>query len=1032
MTAKVHSLYEKPKGAAADPGRLAKRWEAILKGIWRSGNCHQALAQLEDAKEACAAVRHASSQRAASSLYYLLARAVEACGEFDEAQSLLNLALGNGDSDIEGKTLADVKRLRARITLNLGRPHEALEQARAVDHPVFVRMPTIVEQHHAGGRTTTRLDRSEAGEHVKTDEGQRSVTTALLEAEILMVLGDYAGFAEALDYAQRSLLAQSLKERTADDQAMLMLWRLLDPRHPAAGSVEILGHNHDEYKRLNASAAALARYRAAAGMTLDSAAINGEEERRYRMFGARARTSGSPARAESRPAPPPARAAAASRVEEEDENHVLDLGEIGARAELINSTPGHEFERLCEESQTLNPTRRPEPPAAAVVERTPPVTTREPVPPADAAVKVDGAAAATPPAEVSRAHSAAPVATPPQVSGSAEAEPTNPCATYNVIPGSPDNEDLFSLSVTVQEKSITGHIFFRGQGGRWARVTTINGRFTFAEHGDGQPDPVKAFKDIFDWLSSVEEPIEVTITRDETLNQRLDLLTTYPTNLDALIAVGGGARPAANVPPPPNVIVESSALPPPQEPGVPPSELSVTLSTLFDCRDLNEVVRRLVETAVHFGVTSARVSILVGEHSTVAEWPANEKTPPQRKTIIETPPTSSALRVRVEAEAAPQDHERLSALSVLARAARAAAETLPRSLREERELAEAVSSTSEKPVIWRSAKMFEVTANIHQLASADGHAHQKANAFVTGETGTGKELAAHLIHSLSGRRDRKMISVNVAAIPLNLAESTLFGHRRGAFTDAREDRVGIIEQAHGSTLFLDEIADCPPEIQTKLLRAIEYGEVVRLGETEPRRVGGKLLDVRWVLATDRPVNEGSGFRQELWHRCPAKIHMPPLRDRREDIPPLAKHFSQLFGVQISAAAVGFLELLDYPGNVRDLRNLVQMAALKASSAGGTITPEHAFAVWSEARNAQNPTPGSVNGGEMAALLTLGTDDDSPTIASMVENYERMLYLQGLKLFKTKKALQARSGLAKTSMYRRIIALGLDDKDENDV
>src|SRR5947209_8539127 len=150
-SAKVHSLYQKP-GAAADPERLAKRWRAILDGIWRSGNCHQALTQLEDAKQACAVVKHNVSQRAAADLYHLLARAVEACGEFGEAQSLLNLALGNGDSDIEGKTLADVKRLRARIRLNLGRPREALEQARAVDHPVFDRAPTLVDQHHTDGR----------------------------------------------------------------------------------------------------------------------------------------------------------------------------------------------------------------------------------------------------------------------------------------------------------------------------------------------------------------------------------------------------------------------------------------------------------------------------------------------------------------------------------------------------------------------------------------------------------------------------------------------------------------------------------------------------------------------------------------------------------------------------------------------------------------------------------------------------------------------------------------------------------------
>jgi DNA-binding NtrC family response regulator/tetratricopeptide (TPR) repeat protein len=1014
-SATVHSLFQKPNGTA-DPERLAKRWRAILDGIWRSGNCHQALTQLEDAKQACAVVRHNASQRAAADLYYLLARAVEACGEFDEAQSLLNLALGNGDSDIEGKTLADVKRLRARITLNLGRPREALEQARAVDHPVFVRAPTLVEQHHASGRTTMRLDRSEAGEIVKTGEGRRSVTTALLEAEILMVVGDYAGFAEALDYARRSLLAQDIRERTADDQAMLMLWRLLDPRHPAAGSVEILGHNHDEYKRLNASAAALARYRAAAGMPADSRAINAEEERRYRMFGARARTS-STSPAESRAASPTARPAAASGVGEEDENHILDLEDIYGRAALINSTPGREFEQLCDSSPTLNPSA--------------PVTSGEPATTAGATVIADGEADAAAPPDVSRAHSSAPVAPPPPAGSSAEADP-RPFASYTLIPGSSDNRDLFSLSNTIQEKSTTGQIIFRGEGGRWARITAIKGRFAFAEHSDGQPDPVKAFKEIFDWTSQVDEPVEVTILGDETLDTRLDLLTTYPSNLEALLAVGGHARPEGAAPPPQDAVVESSALPPPHEPAVAQSELSAVLSSLFDCRDLSETVRRLAEAAEHFGATSARASVLVGERTTIIEWPSNEKAPPRRKTIVETPPTSSALRVRIEAETAPQDHERLGALSVVARAARAAAETLPRSLREERELAEAVSSTSENPVIWRSSRMFEVTANIHQLAAADGHAHQKANVFVTGETGTGKELAAHLIHSLSGRRDRKMVSVNVAAVPLNLAESILFGHRRGAFTDAREDRVGIIEQAHGSTLFLDEIADCPPEIQTKLLRAVEYGEVVRLGETEPRRVGGRPLDVRWVLATDRPVNEGSGFRQELWHRCPAKIHMPPLRDRREDIPPLAKHFSQLFGVQVSAAAVGLLEWLDYPGNVRDLRNLVQMAALKASSSGGVITPEHAFAAWSEARNAQNPTPGAVTGGEMAALFTLGTEEDSPTIASMVEGYERMLYTQGLKLFRTKKALQARSGLAKTSLYRKLAALGLDDKDENDV
>ncbi len=164
-----------------------------------------------------------------------------------------------------------------------------------------------------------------------------------------------------------------------------------------------------------------------------------------------------------------------------------------------------------------------------------------------------------------------------------------------------------------------------------------------------------------------------------------------------------------------------------------------------------------------------------------------------------------------------------------------------------------------------------------------------ATVLVTGESGTGKELVARLLHFGGRRKGKPFVAVNCGAIPETLLESELFGHRRGAFTEARSDRAGLIEEAGGGTLFLDEIGELPLPLQTKLLRFLQEGEIRRLGDTETRKV-----NVRLVAATARDLERevaGGRFREDLFYRLNViRIHVPPLRERRDDIPLLAKHF----------------------------------------------------------------------------------------------------------------------------------------------
>ena len=209
-----------------------------------------------------------------------------------------------------------------------------------------------------------------------------------------------------------------------------------------------------------------------------------------------------------------------------------------------------------------------------------------------------------------------------------------------------------------------------------------------------------------------------------------------------------------------------------------------------------------------------------------------------------------------------------------------------------------------------------------------------ASVLIIGESGTGKELVARALHYEGPRKERAFVAENCAALPESLLESELFGHARGAYTGAHDDKLGLFEVADCGTLFLDEIADTSPAVQAKLLRALENGEIRRLGETEARQV-----DVRVVAATSRDLLmavEEERFRPELYYRLSVlTVHIPPLRERREDVPLLANHFLADYAWRtgkrlpgISREVVAVLKSYQWPGNVRQLRNEVErMAAL---------------------------------------------------------------------------------------------------------
>jgi two-component system nitrogen regulation response regulator GlnG len=232
-------------------------------------------------------------------------------------------------------------------------------------------------------------------------------------------------------------------------------------------------------------------------------------------------------------------------------------------------------------------------------------------------------------------------------------------------------------------------------------------------------------------------------------------------------------------------------------------------------------------------------------------------------------------------------------------------------------------------IIGRSEPMQNVFKIIGQLAGSN------ATALITGESGTGKELVARAVYHHSKRSGQPFLAINCAAIPENLLESELFGHEKGAFTGASAQRIGKFEQCNGGTIFLDEIGDMSLSTQAKILRVLQSGSFERVGGNQPISV-----DVRVIAATHRPLEQAVAareFREDLFYRLNVvRIHIPPLRERREDIPLLVNYFLKKFGQiqarapkSIAGAAVQLLERFQWPGNVRELENVIQRAVVMA-------------------------------------------------------------------------------------------------------
>jgi len=230
-------------------------------------------------------------------------------------------------------------------------------------------------------------------------------------------------------------------------------------------------------------------------------------------------------------------------------------------------------------------------------------------------------------------------------------------------------------------------------------------------------------------------------------------------------------------------------------------------------------------------------------------------------------------------------------------------------------------------IVGGSAALRQVLKQVETVAPTG------STVLIRGETGTGKELIARALHDLSSRRERTFVKLNCAAIPTGLLESELFGHERGAFTGAISQKVGRFELAHQGTLFLDEVGDIPPELQPKLLRVLQEQEFERLGSTKTIKV-----DVRLVAATNRDLAAmvaESRFRSDLYYRLNVfPLVLPPLRERRDDIPPLVRHFTQRFarrmGRRIETIPSTVMEALvqyPWPGNIRELQNVVERAVI---------------------------------------------------------------------------------------------------------
>jgi len=305
-------------------------------------------------------------------------------------------------------------------------------------------------------------------------------------------------------------------------------------------------------------------------------------------------------------------------------------------------------------------------------------------------------------------------------------------------------------------------------------------------------------------------------------------------------------------------------------------------------------------------------------------------------------------------------------------------------------------------IIGHSAAMNKVFETIEKVAKTD------ANVLITGENGTGKELVARALHRRSDRSDKVFMNVDMGAIPENLFESELFGHTKGAFTDAKESRAGRFEIASGGTLFLDEIGNLPLQLQPKLLSAIETRKIMRIGSNKPINI-----DIRLICATNEPIQEmvqNQEFRQDLLYRINTiEIQLPPLRKRTEDIPLLADHFLDDYtrkyekNIQtLSEPALNKLKKYRWPGNVRELQHAVERAVIMTDN--NILQPED--------------------------FLLTSMGDDEPTMVFNdynLEEVEKTVIRKALEKHDGNISKSADElGLSRASLYRRMDKYGLQN------
>ena len=357
-----------------------------------------------------------------------------------------------------------------------------------------------------------------------------------------------------------------------------------------------------------------------------------------------------------------------------------------------------------------------------------------------------------------------------------------------------------------------------------------------------------------------------------------------------------------------------------------------------------------------------------------------------------------------------------------------ALDLIQRALKESTHQTGAEESTSSVPeILGQATAMQEVFRAIGRLSQSS------ATVMINGESGTGKELVARALHRHSPRKEGPFVAINTAAIPRDLLESELFGHERGAFTGAAAQRRGRFEQAEGGTLFLDEIGDMPAELQTRLLRVLSDGHFYRVGGHTPVKA-----NVRVIAAThqhlEQRVRDGL-FREDLFHRLDViRLRLPPLRERREDIPLLAKHFlahsSQELGVEtkrLTEAALKRLQTFDFPGNVRQLENMCHWLTVMAPGQSVDIAdlpPEM------RDPSASGSAAGSAGGDWLSSLNAeadrLIVSAPGEVFDRMSREFEKSLILRALASTGGRRVEAAQLlGIGRNTITRKIQELGID-------